>query len=74
MGITSVYVTHDQVEAMTLSDRIVVMNGGVIEQVGPPQEIYRHPASRRFVADFIGRANFIVGPPPWSCGPGRLYP
>jgi iron(III) transport system ATP-binding protein len=60
VGITSVYVTHDQVEAMTLSDRIVVMNGGVIEQVGPPQEIYRHPATR-FVADFIGRANFIEG-------------
>jgi iron(III) transport system ATP-binding protein len=60
IGITSVYVTHDQIEAMTLSDRIVVMNEGIIEQVGPPQEIYRHPATR-FVADFIGRANFIDG-------------
>ena len=41
---TTVYVTHDQVEAMTLADRVVVMNGGIIEQVGPPQELYHHPA------------------------------
>jgi iron(III) transport system ATP-binding protein len=60
LGITSVYVTHDQIEAMTLSDRIVVMNQGRIEQIGPPQEIYRHPRTT-FVADFIGRANFIEG-------------
>lgn len=58
IGITSVYVTHDQVEAMTLSDRVVVMNQGLIEQVGPPQEVYRYPRTR-FVADFIGRANFL---------------
>ncbi|RPI85740.1 MAG: ABC transporter ATP-binding protein [Chloroflexi bacterium] len=58
LGITSVYVTHDQIEAMTLSDRIVVMNGGLIEQVGTPVEIYRFPRTR-FVAGFIGRANFI---------------
>ncbi|MEA3335147.1 MAG: ABC transporter ATP-binding protein [Chloroflexota bacterium] len=58
LGITSVYVTHDQVEAMALSDRIVVMNLGEIEQVGPPWQIYRQPASR-FVANFIGRANFV---------------
>ncbi len=50
---TTVYVTHDQVEAMTLADRVVVMNHGVIEQVGPPQELYHHPATR-FVAGFIG--------------------
>ena len=50
---TTVYVTHDQVEAMTLADRVVVMNGGVIEQVGPPQELYHRPATR-FVAGFIG--------------------
>ena len=50
---TTVYVTHDQVEAMTLADRVVVMNGGRIEQVGPPQELYHHPATR-FVAGFIG--------------------
>jgi iron(III) transport system ATP-binding protein len=60
LGITSVYVTHDQVEAMTISDRIVVMNEGRIEQVGTPIETYRFPRSR-FVADFIGRANFIPG-------------
>jgi len=58
MNITSVYVTHDQIEAMTLSDRIVVMNEGVIEQIGTPVEMYRFPNSR-FVANFIGRANFI---------------
>ena len=60
LNITSVYVTHDQIEAMTLSDRIVVMNQGVIEQIGTPVEIYRYPNSR-FVANFIGRANFIDG-------------
>jgi iron(III) transport system ATP-binding protein len=60
MNITSVYVTHDQIEAMTLSDRIVVMNQGIIEQIGTPVEIYRFP-NNRFVADFIGRANFVPG-------------
>jgi iron(III) transport system ATP-binding protein len=60
LNITSVYVTHDQIEAMTLSDRIVVMNQGLIEQIGNPMEIYRFPNSR-FVANFIGRANFIDG-------------
>ena len=60
LNITSVYVTHDQIEAMTLSDRIVVMNQGVIEQIGSPVEVYRFPNSR-FVANFIGRANFIEG-------------
>jgi multiple sugar transport system ATP-binding protein len=50
---TSVYVTHDQVEAMTLADRVVVMNGGRIEQVGPPNELYHHPRTQ-FVAGFIG--------------------
>jgi iron(III) transport system ATP-binding protein len=58
LGITSIYVTHDQVEAMALSDRIVVMNKGQIEQIGSPEEVYRYPTSR-FVADFIGRANFV---------------
>lgn len=58
LGITSVFVTHDQIEAMTMSDRVVVMNKGLIEQVGSPEHIYRHP-STVFVADFIGRANFI---------------
>jgi multiple sugar transport system ATP-binding protein len=50
---TTVYVTHDQIEAMTLADRVVVMNAGRIEQVGPPQELYHNPANR-FVAGFIG--------------------
>jgi iron(III) transport system ATP-binding protein len=58
LNITSVYVTHDQIEAMALSDRIVVMNQGRIEQIGKPEDIYRYPATR-FVADFIGRANFL---------------
>ena len=57
---TTVYVTHDQIEAMTLADRVVVMNHGKIEQVGPPQELYHHPRTR-FVAGFIGSPsmNFI---------------
>jgi ABC-type Fe3+/spermidine/putrescine transport system ATPase subunit len=58
LGITSLFVTHDQDEAMSLSDRIVVMNRGRIEQVGTAGEIYLRPASV-FVADFVGRANFI---------------
>ncbi|QQM68249.1 ABC transporter ATP-binding protein [Actinomyces weissii] len=58
MGITSIYVTHDQAEAMTMSDRIVVMNQGRIEQVATPEDLYRRPATV-FVADFIGRANFL---------------
>ncbi|POR04022.1 ABC transporter [Alkalispirochaeta sphaeroplastigenens] len=57
-GITSIYVTHDQSEAMTVSDRIVVMNKGQVMQVGTPFEIYSRPANY-FVADFIGRVNFI---------------
>ena len=58
LGISSVYVAHDQSEAMAMSDRIVVMNSGRIEQVDTPEEIYLHPASV-FVADFVGRANFV---------------
>lgn len=60
LGITSIYVTHDQTEAMALSDRIIIMNNGKIEQIGKPDEIYFHPATK-FVADFIGRSNFING-------------
>lgn len=52
IGITSVYVTHDQAEAMSLSDKIIIMNKGHIEQVGTPHEVYQHPASR-FVADLL---------------------
>jgi iron(III) transport system ATP-binding protein len=58
LGVTTVMVTHDQEEALSMADRIVVMNQGVIEQVGTPTEIYRHPASL-FVADFIGEMNQI---------------
>lgn len=58
LGVTSVYVTHDQTEAMAMSDRIVVMSEGHIEQVGRPEEIYRRPTSL-FVADFIGKANVL---------------
>ncbi len=58
LAITTIMVTHDQDEALTMADRIVVMNHGVIEQVGTPQEIYQQPASR-FVAQFVGRMNFI---------------
>ena len=60
IGITSVYVTHDQEEAMTLSDRVVIMNAGKIQQIGTPQEIYAYP-NNYFVADFIGKANFLSG-------------
>lgn len=59
-GITSIYVTHDQAEAMSMSDRIIIMNHGVVEQIGTPHEIYNKPASR-FVADFIGLANILDG-------------
>ena len=60
LGITSVYVTHDQEEALAISDRVIVMNVGVIEQIGSPQEIYNRPRSR-FVADFVGSANLLKG-------------
>ena len=59
-GITAIYVTHDQSEAMALSDSIIIMNKGVVAQIGSPQEIYYHPNSE-FVADFIGEANFLKG-------------
>jgi iron(III) transport system ATP-binding protein len=58
LGITSVYVTHDQSEALAISDVVVVMNLGRIEQIGTPTDLYRRPASR-FVADFIGEANLL---------------
>ena len=57
---TFIYVTHDQVEALTMSDRVVVMNNGVIEQIGTPEDIYNEPVNA-FVADFIGEANILNG-------------
>lgn len=60
LGITTVYVTHDQEEALAISDRIVVMQHGVIEQIGTPLDLYSRPRTR-FVADFIGSANFLPG-------------
>ncbi len=61
VGITAIYVTHDQSEAMALSDKIIIMEKGVVAQMGSPHEIYYHPKSE-FVADFIGEANFLKGP------------
>ena len=65
LGVTTIMVTHDQEEALTMADRIVVMNQGVIEQIGTPTEVYRKPASA-FVADFVGTTNFlpavVIGP------------
>ena len=60
LGITFIYVTHDQEEALTMSDRIAVMNNGYLEQVGTPEEVYNHPQTK-FVADFIGESNIIEG-------------
>ena len=58
LGITFVFVTHDQEEALTMSDRIVVMNKGNLEQIGTPKEIYEQPKTK-FVADFIGESNIF---------------
>ena len=60
LGITFIYITHDQEEALTMSDRVVVMNHGVIQQVGSPTDIYNEPVNA-FVADFIGESNIIPG-------------
>jgi len=68
LGITFIYVTHDQEEALTMSDRIGVMHEGRLLQVGPPEEIYEHPRTR-FVADFIGETNFVAVT---VVGPGRV--
>ena len=68
LGVTTIMVTHDQEEALSVADRIVVMNHGVIEQVGTPEQVYREPASP-FVADFVGRVNVLSGQ---ADGEGRL--
>lgn len=67
-GITAIYVTHDQSEAMAISDKIIIMENGVVSQMGTPQEIYYHP-NNEFVADFIGEANFLRGK---STGPNKV--
>ena len=59
-GITMIYVTHDQTEALSLSDRVAVMHDGCIEQIGTPSDLYERPATR-FVADFVGESNFLSG-------------
>ena len=80
VGITFIYVTHDQEEALTMSDRIAVFNHGRIEQIGAPAEVYEHPATR-FVAGFVGTSNLLTGrrrtdhrrdaPGRSPCGPRR---
>jgi iron(III) transport system ATP-binding protein len=60
LGLTTVFVTHDQDEALSMSDRVVVMNRGVVQQIGTPEDIYRRPANR-FVAEFVGRVNLVEG-------------
>ncbi|WP_270933556.1 putative 2-aminoethylphosphonate ABC transporter ATP-binding protein [Falsiroseomonas oryzae] len=68
LGVTTIMVTHDQEEALAMADRIVVMNHGVIEQIGTPEEIYRRPASA-FVADFVGTMTFFEAT---AAGPGQV--
>ena len=60
MDITFIYVTHDQEEALTMSDTVVVMNGGKVQQIGTPEDIYNEPKNA-FVADFIGDSNIVDG-------------
>ena len=67
LGITVVYVTHDQTEAMAMSDRVFLINRGVVQQKGTPEEIYRQPVNQ-FVADFLGKVDFIKG----EAGGGRI--
>jgi spermidine/putrescine transport system ATP-binding protein len=70
-GITAIFVTHDQEEALSMSDRIVVMNSGSAEQVGTPEEVYERPATA-FVADFLGKANMLAGTVRRSDGPTTI--
>jgi iron(III) transport system ATP-binding protein len=60
LGLTTIFVTHDQDEALSMSDRVAVMSGGRVQQIGTPEEIYRRP-SNRFVAEFVGRVNLLSG-------------
>lgn len=78
LGITTVYVTHDQAEALAISDRVAVMNDGSIDQIAPPETIYRKPASR-FVAEFVGNNNLLDGKienstPPVATVDGQTFP
>ncbi len=68
LGVTTIMVTHDQEEALSMADRIVVMNHGVIDQIGTPMQVYREPATP-FVADFVGKVNMLAGTVE---GPGRV--
>lgn len=72
LGITTVLVTHDQEEALTVSDRVAVMNGGRIEQIGTPSELYHHPRSR-FVAEFVGKMNLLPARRVGCSGDGASY-
>jgi iron(III) transport system ATP-binding protein len=60
LGLTTIFVTHDQDEALSMSDRVLVMNSGVVQQIGTPEQVYRQPANR-FVAEFVGQVNLITG-------------
>jgi sn-glycerol 3-phosphate transport system ATP-binding protein len=71
VGTTSLYVTHDQIEALTLADRLVVLNGGVVEQIGTPEEVFDRPATI-FVAGFIGTPPMNMVPVDWLRGKGEL--
>ncbi|MGH3265906.1 MAG: ABC transporter ATP-binding protein, partial [Trebonia sp.] len=71
VGVTFCYVTHDQGEAFSMSDRVAVMNGGIIEQVGPPEDVYRRPSSA-FVADFVGASNRLPARVRQTAGDGYV--
>jgi len=72
-GITTLYVTHDQEEALAISDRIAVMNAGAVEQVGTPREVYHRPATV-FAAGFVGRMNFLPDPDASDDGQRAIRP
>src|SRR6266545_540557 len=71
LGLTTIFVTHDQDEALSMSDRVVVMSAGRVQQIGTPEEVYRSPANR-FVAEFVGRVNLIDGVVASSDGGGAV--